>query len=236
MPRRTFLRFTKTQALDDQQRASYLLALPPQQLYHTPDTLPRISSRALFGNDAPLELEIGCGSAEQLCHLALHAPTTNFAGIDIALPSLEKAVESASIFGLTNIKFLHGNFHQVHPLLVPASLQAVYLHFPDPHLKPGNLKRRIFTPAFLDAIASSLLPAGRLSVMTDIRPFFLDMLALIESDSRFARTHSERYLIGFETDVRSHFQRIWETHGEIIYHFAYSRKSGSSSATDELMS
>lgn len=223
MPRRTFLRFTKAQALDEQQRASYLLALPPEQLYRAPETLPGISSRALFGNDAPLELEIGCGSAEQLCYLALNAPATNFAGIEIAFPSLKKAIERASALGLTNVKFLYGNFHQIYPLLVPASLHAVYLHFPDPHLKPGNLKRRIFTPTFLDAVASALLPDGRLSVMTDVRPFFLDMLKLIEADPRFARAHSQRYLLGFDTDVRSHFQRIWETHGETIYRFEYYR-------------
>ena len=49
--------------------------------------------------------------------------------------------------------------------------------------------------------------------MTDHHEFFMEMLALIEQDGRFAKTHAERYLIGFETEAKSQFQRIWERHG-----------------------
>ncbi|MBO0795136.1 MAG: methyltransferase domain-containing protein, partial [Ktedonobacteraceae bacterium] len=201
--------------------ASYLRVLPPQQLHQDWRVFPRISSGSLFGNDAPLELEIGCGSAEQLCHLALQSPHTNFVGVDIARKSLEKGVEIAFSHRLRNIQFLYADFQQLYPLLVPRTLQTVYLHFPDPHLKPGHRKRRIFSPAFLDAIHSALIPGGRLSVMTDIESFLLDMLRLIETDSRFTRTHPERYLSGFTSGVRSHFQRVWEQHGETVYRFEY---------------
>jgi len=49
--------------------------------------------------------------------------------------------------------------------------------------------------------------------MTDHHEFFMEMLALIEQDARFAKTHAESYLIGFETEAKSQFQRIWERHG-----------------------
>jgi hypothetical protein len=52
--------------------------------------------------------------------------------------------------------------------------------------------------------------------MTDHKAFFLELLALLEADCRFERTHAERYLVGFEPEVKSRFQRIWEGHGLLI--------------------
>ncbi len=49
--------------------------------------------------------------------------------------------------------------------------------------------------------------------MTDHETFFLEMLALLEADCRFEKAHAERYLIGFEPEVKSRFQHIWERHG-----------------------
>jgi hypothetical protein len=49
--------------------------------------------------------------------------------------------------------------------------------------------------------------------MTDHQAFFMEMLALVERDSRFQKTHEARYLIGFEPEVKSRFQRIWARHG-----------------------
>ncbi len=39
------------------------------------------------------------------------------------------------------------------------------------------------------------------------------VLVVVEADGRFQRAHAERYLIGFEPEVKSRFQRIWERHG-----------------------
>jgi len=217
--RRTFLRHTKAQELAEQALASYLLSYLPATLYHDWQTLPGITSHDLFNNAAPLELEIGCGSAEFLCSLAEKAPTTNFVGIDISARSLRKAVEIAFALGLQNIKFINADFHLMYPLLRSNSLSAVYLHFPDPHLKARCQKRRLFNETFLNALSMALINDGLLSVMTDVEPFFRAMLQLIEQDARFIKVHPQRYLVGFEPAIKSHFQRLWELHGESVLRF-----------------
>jgi tRNA (guanine-N7-)-methyltransferase len=217
--RRTFLRHTKAQTLDEQALASYLLSYLPATLYHEWQTLPGITSCELFNNAAPLALEIGCGSAEFLCSLAEKFPATNFVGIDISGPSLRKAVELSFTSGLENAKFIHADFHLMYPLLRPEALSSVYLHFPDPHLKARCQKRRLFNETFLDALSVALVNDGLLSVMTDVEAFFMEMLQLIEQDARFRKVHSQRYLVGFEPAVKSHFQRLWELHGESVFRF-----------------
>jgi tRNA (guanine-N7-)-methyltransferase len=213
------LRHTKAQVLDERAVADYLLSYLPATLYHDWQALPAITAQELFGNDLKLELEIGCGSAEFLCSLAEKFPNTNFVGIDISGKSLHKAVEMACSLGLPNIKFINADFHLMYPLLRPDSLSAVYLHFPDPHLKARCQKRRLFNETLLDALFTALVDNGLLSVMTDVEAFFMEMLQLIEQDSHFLKVHPQRYLVGFEPTVKSHFQRLWELHGECVFRF-----------------
>ena len=213
MSRRTFLRHLHTQPLDDALLERYLLDYHPRDLYEHPEQFPRLCSQALFGNYAPLELEVGCGSAEFLCALAAKEPAVNFVGVDLARRPLEKGAEIAASMKLENLRLLNGNFTQMYPLLEPLSLRRVYVHFPDPNTRPKFRRRRIITPAFLEAMHTALVPGGTLSVMTDHEAFFLEMLALLEADCRFEKTHAERYLVGFEPEVKSRFQRTWERHG-----------------------
>ena len=213
MSRRTFLRRLHTQPLDDALLQRYLLNYHPRGLYEHPEMFPRLCSRSLFENTAPLELEVGCGSAEFLCALAAKEPAVNFVGVDLARKPLEKAVENAASLALENLRLIYGNFAQMYALLEPRSLRRVYVHFPDPNIRPKFRQRRIISPPFLDAMHKALVPGGTLSVMTDHEAFFLEMLALLEADCRFEKAHAERYLVGFEPAVKSRFQRIWEGHG-----------------------
>ena len=209
MTRKSFaLRRVRFNPPDEQTAAKYLLVWHARDLYHAQETFPRISSEQLFGDTRPLEMEIGCGTGEYLCSLAAREAAANFLGIDISLKALYAAVENARSLPLGNIKFIKAGMQMVYPLLVPDSLRAVYLHFPDPCLRPKYRKRRIFNATFLDHIHNALVEGGRLSVMTDVPGLFMDMLALIEQDPRFEKTHAERYLEG--SDMKSRYQTTWE--------------------------
>jgi tRNA (guanine-N7-)-methyltransferase len=213
MSRRLLARQIRPRPLADQEIEQYLRIYDSGDLYHRPETLPRLSSQALFGNSAPLELEVGCGTAEFLCTLAAKEPGVNFVGVDIARRPLYKAVAVASSFQLQNVRFIHANFVQMYPLLEPCSLRQVYVHFPDPHARAKFHRRKLVTPAFLDVIHPALVSEGELSLMTDHSALFEEMLAVVEADCRFQKTHTERYLVGFEAEIKSRFQRIWERHG-----------------------
>lgn len=213
MPRRYLNRTFRAPVPDAATECKYLRQLSGRQLYHEPGSLPKITSAVLFGNDLPLELEVGCGTGEYLCSLAEVQPEVNFVGIDIHLRSLRGAVEAARQLGLDNILFVRANFSLMYPLLESESLRAIYLHFPDPTVEPRFRKRRIFSQRFLDAAWNALVQGGNLSVMTDHRQCFFEMLALAENDERWRRAHEERYLIGFEQANKSRYQRIWEGHG-----------------------
>jgi tRNA (guanine-N7-)-methyltransferase len=213
MSRRSLLRGAAYLPPDAQSAQQYLRRFSSGALFLHPDHFPPLDSYHLFGNDRPLHLEIGCGTAEFLCALALDDPYTNFVGVDIAAKPLFKAVRNAATHTLSNILFLKADIALLCPLLADSSLQVIYLHFPDPHMKARYRKRRVLSEAFLNHTDRALVPGGLLSFMTDHQAFFLETLALLEQDRRFARTHAEPYLVGFEPAAKSYFQRLWEHHG-----------------------
>ena len=173
-------------------------------------------------------MEIGCGTADFICALASKEPQVNFIGLDASWKPLFRAVRTAASLGLDNIKFIKANFRLMRPLFVPASLETVYLHFPDPNQQPKFQKRQLFSPAFLDQMHMALTPSGYLSVMTDHAQFFMEMLNLVEQDGRFEKRHEARYLVGFEPEVKSRFQRIWEKYGLSILRFEVKKRCSNS--------
>lgn len=212
MPRRRLDR-RKVHVPDERTSAKYVIELPGDRLYREPQAFPKIDPVSLFGNGKPMELEVGCGDGRFLCSLAQEDHETNFVGVEVKRKSVHEAVARADSGGLGNVLFLMANFQLLYPLLVPGSLRAVYLHFPDPNIRPKFRGRRIFTGRFLDEMYAATTPTGKISVMTDHEDIFMEMLELAEGDERWAKTHAERYLAGFEASSRSRYQRIWEGHG-----------------------
>lgn len=147
MPRRSLSRQIRSRPLDDREVEQYLRVYDARDLYHQPETFPRLCSQQLFASSAPLELEVGCGTAEFLCSLAAKEPEVNFVGVDVAPRPLYKAVATASSLQLRNVRFLRADFARMYPLLEPCSLRQVYVHFPDPNARRKFHRRKLITPA-----------------------------------------------------------------------------------------
>lgn len=210
MARGRYLGRIELRKLLPEQAERYLLEWHPRRLALEPGSFPRLTSQALFGNQLPLEVEIGAGTGEFALSLAAADPAANVLAIEISNRSAHWAAWLAAEAGLPNLKVLRADFKLLGPMLPPAGWHRAYLHFPDPQHKPADAKRIIFNQAFLDAMARTLEPGGQLSVVSDAPAFFMQMLELAEGDARFAKAHPERYLEGYEPSVKSRFQLIWE--------------------------
>jgi tRNA (guanine-N7-)-methyltransferase len=216
MPRRKLGRM-KVRPPDEARAEKYLRYLSGWRLYHEPESLPRITSGELFGEDRPLELEAGCGTGDFLNALAEREPEVNFVGVDLHMKSLYRAVEQAAERGLENVLFLSADFRLIYPLLEDRSLRAAYLHFPDPGMKPRQEKQRIFNRRFLDELHRALVVGGRISVMTDHTGYYEQMRALLSGDDRWYQRIGE---LSVEPDVKSRFHRLWEDeYGRVTHRF-----------------
>jgi tRNA (guanine-N7-)-methyltransferase len=222
MPRRSFLnRHVRIIPPDEDTASRYFLYWDTKDLFHSPEAFTAVTSQALFGNDAQLEIEVGCGTGEYLCSLAAQNPAANFVGFDINLKALYVAVEHARSLSLKNVKFVKAPFQYVYPLLVDDSVRAVYLHFPEPILHPRFRKQRIYNSAFTGHVHRALMPGGKFSIVTDSEELFKELHSLIERDGRF---HEGNPQPTSEPAIKSRYHAYWEAHGVPIYKLGVTKR------------
>ena len=135
---------------------------------------------ALFGREAPLEIEVGSGKGLFIQSTAAAAPQHNFLGIEIAQKYAHYCAARLAKHELSNAVMVSGDAERVFRELLPAdSLAAVHVYFPDPWWKKRHHKRRVMNPVFLKDVARTLMPGGRLHFWTDVQDYFDATLALI---------------------------------------------------------
>jgi tRNA (guanine-N7-)-methyltransferase len=131
----------------------------------------RLDLERLFGRNAPLHVDLGCGDGSFLCEMAQQFPKRNFLGIERLTKRVEKVRRKAE--KIENVRVLSADsLFAVLYLLPESSVETFYLLFPDPWPKRRHHFRRIFTRDFLDAIAVALEQNGFLCVATDQRDYF----------------------------------------------------------------
>lgn len=203
----------------------YLRTWSSGELYKNPDKFPGINGEALFNSKSHISLEIGCGTGEFICHQTSNQPKKKFVGIEISRRAIYFAVDLAATKNLENILFIKADIKLTYPLMTSNSIETIYLHFPDPYYGRKHIKHRIFDQTFLDKIYKPLIPNGKISVITDEKSFFFDMLFLAEKDRRFTKTHKEKYLTTYDTPIQSRFQRAWERVDKPLFRFQIQKRS-----------
>ncbi|MBS0319367.1 MAG: tRNA (guanine(46)-N(7))-methyltransferase TrmB, partial [Proteobacteria bacterium] len=79
--------------------------------------------------------------------------------------SLLQKIDAA---GLANLRIVqHDAVEVLASMIVPASLGAAHVYFPDPWPKKRHHKRRLLKPAFIHELALRLAPGGYLHAATD---------------------------------------------------------------------
>ena len=131
-----------------------------------PDTGP-LDTRVLFGDDRPLEFEIGFGAGEHLAAQAEAHSERGYIGCEPFLNGVVGALGHIRERGLRNVRLHMGDALSVLERLPDAGLTRVYLLHPDPWPKTRHAKRRMVNPGPLDLIAAKLVPGGEFRLGTD---------------------------------------------------------------------
>ena len=126
---------------------------------------------AIFGNDRPVHMEIGCGKGNFACGMAKKYPDVNFIAVervaDVCCIALEKAMAAREERKGDNLRFLIGDARILAENVKPASLDCIYLNFSDPWPKKGHAKRRLTHRGFLEIYKKLLKSDGILRLKTD---------------------------------------------------------------------
>jgi tRNA (guanine-N7-)-methyltransferase len=180
----------------------------------------------LFGNDHPVELEIGIGKGTFLTEQATARPEVNFFGIEWANWFYRYASDRLRRHGCTNARTVRAEalfFLREH--VPPASLAVLHVYFPDPWPKARHHKRRLIQEPFMLQARRVLQPGGRLQVVTDHQGYFEEN---IELAFRAAAGRGELAIVDYNRPgsagegefVGTNFERKYRREGRPFYAIA----------------
>jgi tRNA (guanine-N7-)-methyltransferase len=187
-------------------------------LFTPPDPPAPVVWAEVFGNDRPIEIEVGFGKGLFLITAGQERPDVNFFGIEIERKyQLFTANRVAKRF-LNNVRLACADARALLRDRVPArSVQAVHVYFPDPWWKKRHHKRRLFTAEFAGLCERVLRDGGRLEVMSDVAEYFAMISELLAKQPRL------QLLPATEPtgEYRTNFERKYRLAGKPIYGSSY---------------
>ena len=141
----------------------------------------------IYGRQAPVEVDLGCGDGSFLAALASENPGKDFLGIERLLGRVGSACRKIERSGLKNARVLRFEIsNAVERLLPKNSVASFHLMFPDPWPKRRHAPRRLVTENFLASLHRALAANGTVRIATDETEYFRQITRLVSQSSLFA--------------------------------------------------
>jgi tRNA (guanine-N7-)-methyltransferase len=201
--------------------------LAPALLPDTPrgEVGPPIVWSELFGNDQPVEVEVGFGKGMFLMSAAASQPGVNFFGVEVVRKYQLYAATRAIRRGFSNLRLACADAGALlRDRVASASIQALHIYFPDPWWKNRHKKRRVFTPLFANTTARLLRPGGIFHIATDVEEYFQVMMAIVRPLAMFREIPPKPATEGkHDLDYLTNFERKFRRQGLPIYRAGFER-------------
>ena len=187
------------------------------------DYFKRVSPREIFGNDHPLEIDLGCGDGKFLLEMAQHFPERNFLGVERLLGRVRGVCKKITSLGLPNAQVLRlESQYTLEWLLERHSVSRLHLLCPDPWPKARHHKRRLVQAPFLNALHGVLKDHGEFLFKTDHEEYFE---WVVEEMQAFPQFKELPWPEPPEPDAlfypKTDFQLQWEAQGKSIHRLRF---------------
>jgi len=182
----------------------------------------KLDFRVLFGDDRPVEMEIGCGKGGFLLNRARELPHRGFFGIEWANKYYRFAADRMVRWQVTNVRLMRTDArHLVIHHIPVCSLTILHIYHPDPWPKKRHHKRRLIQPAFVAAAVDTLAPGGRIAIQTDHAEYFEQIRAVIGAEPRLSIVPFDVPQAGVVNGrVETNFEIKYLREGRAIYQIA----------------
>lgn len=147
----------------------------------------------LFGNDRPVEIEVGPGTGTFFLSASASHPGVNYFGIEHSTSRAVALQKQVAARELRNAQVLRADAGCVLANVLPDEcVHAIHVYFPDPWWKRRHHHRRLFTSGLAAAIARTLIPGGHLYVATDVERVFQDIVKSVATIPTLQRDPDRR--------------------------------------------
>lgn len=175
----------------------------------------------LFGNENPIEVEIGTGYGDFMMDYTQENPGINFIGLDHRFKRSYSVAQKLEKLEHQNFRYLRARGERLEFMFDENEVQSVFYFFPDPWPKNRHHKKRLFQKPFLNACYKVLRPGGTLYVKTDHDGYFDFMLNHLKDETRFdilleSRDLRKEYPEHFLSLFTTKFEKIFLSQGTLI--------------------
>lgn len=187
------------------------------------ESLPRpLDWTALYGNDHPVELEIGMGKGTFITEQAKARPEVNFFGIEWANWYWAYASDRLRRNGCLNARTVRAEAgYFLHEFVPDARLSVLHIYFPDPWPKKRHHKRRLIQDGFMPTVLRILRPGGRLQVVTDHQGYWEENVEpVIRRSGLTVVDYNRPGSAGQGEFVGTNFERKYQREGRPFYAIA----------------
>ena len=128
----------------------------------------------VFGNQNPVQIEVGMGKGRFIMDMARLHPEVNYIGIEMYDRVLLRAVQKIEQLEekLPNLYFIRTDARNLPEIFGKEEVDRIYLNFSDPWPKDRHAKRRLTSRQFLERYDQILVKHGQVEFKTDNRPLF----------------------------------------------------------------
>ena len=140
---------------------------------------PRQASRTTW-------LEIGFGGGEHLLWQARHNPSVALVGCEPYEDGVVKVLSAIAADGLSNVQIHMGDARELLRAIEPASIDRMFILFPDPWPKRKHAKRRLVNQALLALLARVMKSGAELRIATDVADYARTMLEAFACEPQFS--------------------------------------------------
>ena len=179
--------------------------------------------RDVFGNQNPLNLEVGFGVGNFIIEMGIREPEENFIGMDFYHKGIRKVISRMDKHQVDNARIVYGDAKEKIPLLFNnEELSRVYINFPDPWPKKRHHKRRLIKPAFIQVLAEKLKPGGEAHIATDYEAYAREILEFFENEPTLKNKNgSGVFLLQKEGTPKSKYEKKFINAGERIFYLEF---------------
>lgn len=182
--------------------------------------------KEVFGNDNPIEIEVGMGKGRFIMELAGMHPEINYVGIERYPSVLLRGIEKRAGMELSNIYFLCVDAKNLAEIFAPGEVDKVYLNFSDPWPKASHAKRRLTSEGFMQVYGQILKEEGTVEFKTDNHCLFhYSMESVPKAGWKIkAYTYDLHHSVMGEGNVMTEYEEKFSSKGNPIYKLVAGRK------------
>ena len=178
----------------------------------------------LFGNENPIEIEVGCGNGDFLIESSMQHPEINYVGIERSRKYIRRTKERLLKRNITTVCLVCSDaVYFVGRYVAAGSVKAYHIYFPDPWPKKRHHKRRIFNnEIWMGAMIRTLHPqGGRIHLATDYEEYFYEIRRKLDAVPHLTYIPPD----SIETEhIPTNFELKYRAEGRAIYRAVYQKR------------